>query len=127
MRHQRRNAAHPRRIRFAIRYSTTSPTTSSAAAIAAATIGASATSVATPVTATSPVTEAATFVIGSGEVLIANRTPALVRWLTRAVMPPTDANSTVHRSPVAPAISAPNVAPAIGRITVPIVSHAESM
>ena len=79
------------------------PKISSTAAMMAAATGARATKVAIPVTATSPAEEAATLVKGSGEVLIASRNPALVRWLARAVRPPTEASARVTRSPLDPA------------------------
>ena len=68
-------------------------------------------------------------VTGSGEVLTASRMPALVRWESSAVPPPTPA-STIWSSEVSsatlPASSAPMMAPAVGRISVETASQVES-
>lgn len=64
---------------------------------------------------------------GSGEVLIAIRSEALMPWLISAVVPPIAPAATSPSEPGSwPASSAPMVAPAIGRITVWITSQTES-
>ena len=63
---------------------------------------------------------------GSGEVLTAIRVPALTRWLSSAVEPPTAPAASSGSEPLWPASSAATTAPATGRITVCTVSQTES-
>ena len=81
----------------------------------------------TPSTATSSVTLATTLVTGSGEELMASRPPALTRWLSSAVPPPTTPSTAWSSDEASPASSTPMTAPAVGRMAVEMASHVESM
>ncbi len=63
---------------------------------------------------------------GSGEVLTAIRMPALTRWLSSAVEPPTAPAASWGSDPSCPASSAATTPPATGRITVWTASQTES-
>ena len=81
----------------------------------------------TPRTATSSARLAPMLVTGSGEELMASRPPALTRWDSSAVPPPTTPRTAWSSVEASPASSTPITAPAVGRMTVEIASHVESM
>ena len=105
----------------------TSPSRSSTPATAAAARGCSSENHTTASTAASSVRLARMLVAGSGEVLIASRPPALARWLSSAVPPPTTPRTAWSSDDASPASSTPITAPAVGRIAVEIASQVESM
>ena len=70
--------------------------------------------------------DAAQFDIGSGEVLIARRAPALVKWLPAASVPPRIAEASMHAGGESPKTLAARTAPAGMRIKVCTTSHTES-